>query len=87
MVSSRPRLIFGLKGLVQVVALKGVKGTWRGSYSWMPYIFDERVREHWVDRRDLAHLLSWKGPRGETLFEEVKIGSSVQGNQTKSSAG
>ena len=69
-----------------MIAVNGAKGTWRGSYTWRAYTFDKRVRQHWVDRRDLTHLLSWKGPKGETLFEEVKVGSSVQGNQTESLA-
>lgn len=54
---------------MRVVALNGMKGTWRGSYTWRAYTFDAKVRRHWVDKRDLSHLLSWKGPRGETLFE------------------
>lgn len=60
-----------MEGLVRVVALNGAKGTWRGAYTWRAYTFDAKVREHWVDRRDLSHLLAWKGPRGETMFEAV----------------
>ena len=56
---------------MKVVALNGGRGTWRGAYTWRAYTFDGRVRQHWVDRRDLEHLLSWKGPKGETMFEEI----------------
>lgn len=64
-------MVFGMYGLEKVEYLGDVNGSWRGPETCLMYEFRRDSRVHWVDVRDVQHLLNIKGPNGEEFFRVI----------------
>ena len=62
-------MIFGMFGLEKVEYLGDMNGTWKGPETCIMYEFGRDSRIHWVDVRDLGHLLTVKDTTNEALFQ------------------